>query len=613
MASLTSATPYTEDTADKQGRVAIQSTEEKWYNTNTNENPGGSDQTVPYENEFAHSEQGDFVVLMRDANNNVVPVSASRDLRKKIEKWESEHIFENAEAFVFNSQVNILYFDNDRMTVKISPDRVFSATYKYWAIKGVDGIYYTGITTSDGTGNISSNLVETEVAYDGDGNPVGVTCTGHLVNRMTHGNNYVVQFFDEEGILLSQTNFQAMGVRNMAYNVQPADAITDICAVPANQGGSSKTDWPDTFTINQGGSWKDLALRFYLIYGDEHSKDVTAEWSTNGGTTGRLHVSGLDAIDTSVVTDTANGVNPQEIEVRYYLSSANVENPLVDPDTFSISHKYKIVVVPNQNEEPVKVLPVMWMERMSETASAKSMNMRLVALNAYGSAQEKLVFTDYTYRLRSKFGTEFANFEVKNENDPYRVKYVWKGGSGVYDFTIALPFGTMNETKQFKIKFDVPNNESEVGYVVIGPNESEASVKEIKHMSLVTTTGTEGSRLFFTLPTGTVASDFINSLKEEYGYKAASSSNKVLPTHIRIRSAKNSGEWNVGFMREVELTTDTVYTGSSSGILFDVFDADTAVTTGTPLVVEFVHKSNDGSESFVTGIEVFYVREASTN
>ena len=611
MASLTSSSPYSDDLADKEGRVAIQSTPEEFYNTQTNENPGGNDKTVPYENEFAHSQEGDFVVLMRDAQNNVVPVSASRELRKKIEKWESEHIFENAEAFVFNAQVNVIYFDNDRMTVKISPDRVFPSAYKYWAVVGVDGTYFTGITTSDGTGNISSNLVETETVLDGDGNPVGVACSGHLVNRMTHGHNYVVQFFDSEGIIISQMSFQAMGVRNMGYNIQPKEAITDICAVPANQGGSSKTDWPETFTINQGGSWRDLALRFYLIYGDEHSKDVTSEWSTDGGTTGRLHVTGLDRIDTSVITDSANGVDPQEIEVRYYVTSANVENPLVDPDTFSISHKYKIVIVPNQNEEPIKVLPVLWMERLSEHSSSKVLAMRLVALNAYGDTQERLVFTDYTYRLRNVFSA-MSNFTIQNANDPNRVKYIWNGGSGNYEFQVRLPYGTMNDTKEYNIKLDIPNNESEVGYVVSNAGET-ASVKDIRHMTLVTTTGVEGSRLFFTLPTGVTASDFIDSLKDEYGYKPASSSTKILPTHIRIRSAKNSSEWNVGFMREVELNSDTVYTGGSSGILFDVFDADTAVGASTPLVVEFVYKSQDGSTSFVTGIELFYVREAATN
>ena len=354
MATLASDSPYLADFEDKAGRVAIQSTPEKWFNTNTNENPGGEDKTVPYEYEFGHTEEGDFVVFARDANNNVVPLSASRELRKKIEKWESENIFENAEAFMFNAQTNVLFFDNDRMTVKISPERTFSAAYAYWAIVGNDGTFYTGITKSDGTGDISSNLIQTEQVRDNDGNVISVTCSGHLVNRMTHGHNYIVRFYDADGIVANQMTFQAMGVRNMATNVSPDEAIVDIVVSASNHATGT---FEDSLKLYQGQSWKDLGLRIYLLFANGEAKDVTSEWSTDGGTTGRVHITGLTDINTDTITGDTD--NPQTFTVKYYCSQTNIDNPLVDPDDLSISHEYSVYIVPNPNDDPVAVFTVL--------------------------------------------------------------------------------------------------------------------------------------------------------------------------------------------------------------------------------------------------------------
>ena len=37
---------------------------------------------------------------------------------------------------MFNRQINILYFDNDRLTVKSRDVRTFNPAYKYYAIRG---------------------------------------------------------------------------------------------------------------------------------------------------------------------------------------------------------------------------------------------------------------------------------------------------------------------------------------------------------------------------------------------------------------------------------------------------------------------------------------------
>ena len=72
MGVLNTNSPYEDDADDRQGRVAVSSTPESWFNINTDQNPGGRDETVPYPDEIAHTDKGDFVVLTRDENNNVV-------------------------------------------------------------------------------------------------------------------------------------------------------------------------------------------------------------------------------------------------------------------------------------------------------------------------------------------------------------------------------------------------------------------------------------------------------------------------------------------------------------------------------------------------------------
>ena len=612
MGTLTSSSPYTDDADDRQGRVAVSSTPESWYNTNTDQNPGGRDETVPYPDEIAHTDKGDFVVLTRDENNNVVPKSASRDLRNKIEKLEKEHVFENAEAFVFNSSVNTLYFDSDRMTVKISPERVFSSNYRYWAVKGIKETegsngYFTGIRESDGGPNIISNLINTDIKYDESGNPIGVTCSGHLISPLVHGHNYVVQFFDEERILVDQMSFQAYSVRNMTFDIVPENTIVDIKIGSAGNG--------DIINLQQDANWRDLNIRLYLLYADGTIRDVTSEWNNNGGTTGRVIIDGLDDINSQNITpDEESGY---EIKVHYIASSVNIDNPMVEPDKLTITHTYYIKIVPNSNENIAQVIPSLWIE--GNTSNNAHLCMKLFGLNK--DENGKQYFVDHTYRLRNdavnntdgKFIYE-GSIGLVNENDPDKIYYrinstITSSGGNTNFHVVPVRYGTLNSKKWYGFKTVAYYADSFVRFAspveTDIPNNLELS--PLYKMSIITDVAND-SRLVLNKDADHSSLsnvEYIDHLKNKF--KININNNDVVPTHIRIRNGKIPTFWHV--FTPIELTEQNLLT---NGILYNQSNLNemTYVDNKTPLIVEFINRSKDENNNvvtIVTGLALMFV------
>ena len=613
MGALSSTSPYSDDADDRQGRVALCSTPESWYNKETNENPGGADASVPYENEMCHSEEGDFVVLMRNERNEVVAKSASRDLRHKIEGFERRHIFENAEAFTFNNTVNTLFFDSDRMTVKISPERVFSSNYRYWAVKGIketDGSngYFTGITENDGGSNIISNLVNTDIKYDEENNPVGVTCSGHLISPLVHGHNYVVQFFDEDRMLVDQMSFQAYSVRNMTFDIVPENAIVDIKIGVA---GNS-----NVINLQQDADWRSLNIRLYLLYADGSVRDVTSEWVTNGGTTGRVIIDGLDNINSQNITP--DGESGYEIKVHYFASSTNIDNPMVDPDNLVITHTYEIKIVPNSNESIAQVIPALWIEGSGQLDSR--LCMKLYGLNK--DENGKQYFVDHTYRLRN-YATgqavineyEFINeggISLVNENDPDKIYYkinntIASSGGNTYYHVVPVRYGTLNSYKKYGFKTNAFWSDNFVRFAspVETDNPNNLEFSPTFKASIVNDVQSDTRLVFNKDQAHPENADFIDYLKNKF--KITVNGHDIVPTHIRIRNGKVPSFWHV--FTPVEITESKLLT---NGILYNQSNISemTYVNNKTPLIVEFINKSVDENNIVsinVTGLALFFV------
>lgn len=613
MGTIQTGTPYTDDIDDREGRVAVESTPESWFNTDTTASPGGVDETIPYENEFAHSEEGDFVVLTRDPDTNkVVPKSASRDLRKKFEDYEKKNIFQNAEAFVFNSALNVLYYDPDRMTVKISSDRVFSSSFKYWAIAGISAkegtpVFYTGIESDniDGTTSIKTNLIDTSIVNDDQGHPVGVTCSGHLISSLVHGANYRLIFYDADMIQIHQEIFQAYNVRAMTFDTNPESTIVDV-----QLGASGVAN--DTLTLEQGQPWSKLALRVYIKYANGETKDVTSEWATNGGSTGRVNISGLDSIDSSTVTP--NDKDGQKIKVTYYLSSTNVDNAMVDPDTLSISHTYTVRIVANAEESIDQVLPSVWIE--GNTSAVARICMKIFGINK--DSNGKTYFVDNTYRLRDKVNSsdfiDQGTISVINPTDPDELYFQFNREIATeqsYVHKIDVPYGTLSKTSRysFKTKGLWSNIYAEYTDPVESENVNSSGDFKPEHILKARLMNTTDGSTRLILDKDSAHSSTSNEAYITYlktAYSNTIDGKNIQPTHIRIRNGKDPTYFHTMM---IELNSN-IFT---QGIICSQPDTDNMafLAAKTPLVVEFINKSTDAStlniDKTITKLALYFV------
>ncbi|MGL4949585.1 MAG: hypothetical protein ACRC5M_04325 [Anaeroplasmataceae bacterium] len=603
------SSPYADDADDRQGRVAIISTDEEWFNKNTTENPGGADASVPYAGEFAHSKDGDFVVLTRDENNKVVPISASRDLRKRFEKLEDENVFKNAEAFVFNSAVNTVYYDIDRMTVKISAERVFSTNYKYWAIRGVrveDGkpMYYTGILDSDGSGNILSNMINTDSVFNDAGELVGVTCSGHLVVPLEHAHNYLVQFFDSEGMVIEQLPFQAYSVRNMTFDTVPENGIVSVKFATTGS----------TINLFRGSSWNDLGLRVIISFSDGSARDVTSEWTSTNGTIGRVKVEGLEDIDSNILTPDGEAGYP--VKLSYYVTTTNIDNPLFDPDTLSISSEYNVRIIPNNDDEVLFMWPTMWIDGPIDASSKSRVCFKIFTLNI--TSKRDTYLCDQTYKIRSlRHSYEFFGAEdgdVTNETDPERIFYDFEYSTFAKTLTHNIPVYS-GENKIIKYQFKSKSEYNENRIVQF----SYPRINSAGNDDFYTTYYLEkfndskmNSRLKFVSHLG-ANTTYLNNLNDLIETNTLTLGSEVrAPTHIKIRNGRVPTTWHLN--TAIPLDT-SLY---SQGFFYNQYaDSYEFVTTGTPVIVEFIQRVTNEITGMVTSnitsIRTFFVKEISSS
>lgn len=610
MSNIVTNSPYTDDVDDREGRLAVVSTSEDWYNTNTAANAGGADATVPYEDEIAHTKEGDFVVMTRDPDTNqVIAKSASRELRKKLEQYEKAHIFENAEAFTFNSALNILYYDPSLMTVKMSSDRVFSTAYKYWAITGVSDttgktVFYTGISSqnSDGSSSIKSNLIDTTIVRDDNGSTIGVTCSGHLISALTHASNYRVIFYDADMIQIDQMVFQAYNVRGMTFDVQPESAVKDVQIAVA---GVSN----DTISLQQGESWASLGLRIYLIYANNETKDITSEWSTNGSTTGRVIIDGLNKIDSSKITP--NNEEGQKITVTYFLSSSNTTNSQVKADTLSISHTYTVRIVSSSEDSIVQVIPSVWIE--GNVNSTARLCMKIFSVNK--DSNNRTFFVDNTYRLREKTQNSAGfigegGITVINNTDPDKIYYQFNNSIAseqTFTHIVPVPYGSLLTPVNyvFKTRGIWSNYYAEFTDPVASNNINASGAFSTSHiLTAVLVNESDGTtRLKLNLPSGNTAENYLTKLKNDN--KIILNSKEILPTHIRLRNGKDPTYFHSSI---IELNTDVFNKGV---ICFQPSTDNIAyLAKKTPIIVEFINQTTDASlnvEKIITKLSLYFV------
>lgn len=593
------STPYDENEEDREGRVAIQSTHIDFYNTSTSDNPGGIDPSVPYPDEISHDSDGHSYILTRDPDTNqVIPKSGSKALREEFDLLKSRGIFDNAEAFVFNRQINILYFDNDRLTVKSRDVRTFNPAYKYYAIRGFrvgnnDPVYFTGIEASDGSGNIISNLVDMKLGTDVDGNPCTIIQTGKLIQPLVHGYNYMVEFYDADGIIQDIMAFQAYAVRHMPYDSTPDLAVVDL-AITAN---SQVSGQPWACQLYRGQTYDDLALRVYLKYADGDTRDVTYEQGS--GASNRLHINGIEAINTD--TPTPEEGTPQTFSITYYLSQASVDNPLVNPENLSITREVKVYILPDQNDEPLTLVLGLW---QTTSLGVKKTLMKVFSLNAVGINKESTVLRDITYRMRSAVIENFTF--VEDPIYPDRSRFESNGTeSGLSELAITVPYATsMNKTFSVSLQTESGTSETRVKYLIGTGNMADVKIDTIKR---VITAVDPGINHFLTFDNINNPEYTIENFRNKYRY-VTDGGVITVPTHFAIKSARNPLYYHTDRVPLENMHINIPYASEDeAGSLMDISDK-------TPLIVEFynitVNGENEIVSSFVTGAGLFYVNAA---
>jgi hypothetical protein len=577
--------PYPIDPNDQEGRVAIISTNVDQFTVNTAEPAGGLDKTIPYENETAHGDDGEVYVLMRDkVTNKVVLKSHSKELEARFDALEATGIFKDAGAFRFNRQIYKIYFDTARNTVKAIEEYVFPSTYRYWAIRALgfnsegNPTYYSGILS--GTGTVLSNLIDMQIKTGDDGQLYSTPGTGNLIKPMDHAQNYVVEFYDSDKILVDSKSFQAVSIRYLTFDMTPDVAIQDI-KITSNYPYEGD---PNAVLLHQGQDYQDLALRVYVQYaGDNNYKDVTHEQYVGS----KLIVDGLENIDSTYLTDATHPA--QTFTIIYYLSQATTTNPNVvnNNGTLSITKTISVYIVPDIGEVPYSIFIGGWLEDVSSLTDR--MLFKVYGKYTSGSVGQDSIIREITPLVKQSV---FTNFSY----DQTRMVFMNNGtdiSTSIHDFDIQVPYGTASQKSfHFKMQGEVSNRR--IKYSV---GDSSTQLFEYEEVRLTTNSG---QKRFSFDPNYSVSSQPYTKAGMINRFSFKQNGANIAPTHFMIRHGRNpSFAVTSGYIRLDDMNNQFNVIENASNLVIDK----------TPLIVEFYKVIEvDGvyTYSMCTGANIFY-------
>jgi hypothetical protein len=584
-------TPYEADSEDREGRVAIQIPEISDFTVNTSEIPGSAID-VPYEDEMAHDPvDGAFYVLKRDPiTNTVIPLSHSKAIEQRLNEIEATGVFEDALAFKFNTQVNKLYFDNTRMTVKALKTLAFKPIYKYYAIRGLQNTaqgnpsYVTGIYIQDGSGSTLTNLVDMGTGLDDNGNPYSYFETGHLIEPMIHANNYVVEFYDADRELLENVPFQGISVRYLSWDMTPDVAVEDLQVITNQPTGNS-----NECKVFIGQDINELSIRVYVKYvGDASPRDVTHEQYVGG----KLTIEGLTAIDVGTLTGDTD--TPQTFTVKYRLSQIPVTSPDFDENTMTISKTISVYIVPDVGDVPYRLLVGGWIENNAGSFVA---GIKFFAHYATGTSNEKGVLREITALLKS---ITLTNFTYMPEKEYFRSNAVIIGNT--YTALISVPFA--NSSSQ-DFRFNVLASNGGAGSRKVRTSVGQGvPVEPIEEIEFGQSAGvfkwnSSNSGGFSGQP---VYPHTEVGFKQRFPYLEGG--DNIEPTHFVIKNLQNP-TYIYREMSNLNIGINTGFTINNS--------IDYPVIAELPVLVEFYHINIDTTtaewvSTCCTGSKVFHVK-----
>lgn len=325
-------------------------------------------------------------IMVPQQNGSLAFISLSEQLKALIDQFDQTGVFENAAAFAQNRKVYRFFFDNARKTVRIDPDLRFSSSYRYYAIrkatKNINGTYdyVTGWTQDDGFGTqvVVSNLVDLDLETTSEGTTVRVPQIGNLLENLTNTEFYVVEYYDEDEIMVTSDPYQAIVAAAIDFDLTPDVAITDMF-VSTNRPYAGD---PDGCFVYQHEGVENLDIRVFLKYSDGTTRDITNELSTGG----RLTITGLNLIDSTDVDLTGT----QTFEVTYRFTAANSQQTggstqtggTIDTENRTITRTMKVYVKTDIFDTIESITPASW---ISGDVSAASGTINLKIFGNYRS------------------------------------------------------------------------------------------------------------------------------------------------------------------------------------------------------------------------------------
>jgi hypothetical protein len=273
-------------------------------------------------------------------------ISSGKETAEHLESLDYSGVFENAQAASLGRDLTFFIFDTQNESIILNPALRYPEQYRYFAIRsGSD--YITGHVNS--LGNVIANTADMEqLPAEYGAGTVRKPQMAHILPgaEIVDGDVYIVEFFDATKHLIDRDSFYAETATIMQGDLMDDVALSSIHIVSTRPVSGEE----DACFLYEGESVDQLDFRVLIQFIDGTRRDVTHELSA----TGRLQVTGLDAIDRNEIT--WETMNAATFNIKYF-SITNAGGV----GTSSIDKDIKLYIKQDPAANIRKVMPIYWL------------------------------------------------------------------------------------------------------------------------------------------------------------------------------------------------------------------------------------------------------------
>lgn len=562
----------------KQGRLVLQVGDKDLYDSTKY-----SDPLVALTNETAWDSNNIPWIARVDEAGKIVWRSGVKEMYDVFMNLKELGVLDAATAFGINGKIYHLFFDDTKKWVGLNPQLVFDTIYRYYAIRsmvknddgGYDYFTATYAKNQDNTLSLLNNFVDMDRidSPSGDGTKVSKARQAKLNGSMVNGSKYVVEFYDDDCMLVGTEVFQAISVRALEYSLTPDKSVIGMVIKPNNE----EVEEDSCFVYSNDDPTQVLNFRVFLKYADGSLVDV----SDQRYTTGRLVIEGLDKIETTKITGPED--EPQTIDITYYLAKDNSnlqdgeleEGGNVDVGTFSITKKIKVYVKESLYDDIEKITPAGWINFPSGNPNQKIV-VKLFGLYKSGVVKDITNFVSTNDRF-SGFGSGTSIYDRVNNAFYADSKYI---GALPESVIVKVPQSKGSTLKSFTFKIETSSSHRRL----IFDNENSIFIRFNPITKIMKFDGTQT----------------VQRIKELNTYIVGETT--IEPDHFTVRSAIDPSS-----TLAKNIPIEQALTGFSySGVIDDVLVSD------YPLIVEFFKIEQDSgmiSSIYSTNVSRYYAQQ----